>query len=117
METFGDYVKSMRIEKEMTLRSFCSEAGVDPSNWSKIERNLLEPPKTPEMLDKIGAALGFGDQENQKLKDLATIAVIPDNLQPKEVIELLPVFFRTSRGDTPTKEELERLTKLINPKT
>ncbi len=41
---FGDYLKSRRLERDLTLRDFCRSAGEDPSNWSKVERGILPPP-------------------------------------------------------------------------
>ena len=43
---FGKFIKERRIEKGLTLREFCKLIEVDASNWSKIERGLLSPPKS-----------------------------------------------------------------------
>ena len=43
--SFGELVKNLRISQQKTLRQFCNEHGLDPSNWSKIERNVNLPPR------------------------------------------------------------------------
>lgn len=116
MKTFGDYIKSLRISKEITLREFCKKAELDPSNWSKIERGILPPPKSTLVLDSIANVLNIPNksEEYYVLFDLAAISHIPKELiSDQEILEKLPIFFRTTRGDSPTKIELEKLIKLI----
>jgi len=33
---FGERIKQLRLERNLGLREFCENVGVDPSNWSKI---------------------------------------------------------------------------------
>lgn len=116
METFGKYFKQLRIEKRITLREFCRKAGLDPSNWSKIERGMLQPPKSKNILQEIAAVLQIPKESEEwyTLMDLAAIAHIPGELLTNQsVVDKLPVFFRTLRGQKPTHEELENLIKLI----
>ncbi|MBA7521223.1 hypothetical protein ES705_13327 [subsurface metagenome] len=116
MKTFGNYIKEKRIEKKITLRKFCKQAELDPSNWSKIERGLLQPPKSRFVLEIIANILKMkkGSEEYYTLFDLAAISFVPNDLIADEkVLEKLPVFFRTVRGEPPTREELEKLINLI----
>lgn len=116
MLTFGEYVKNLRIKKGITLREFCRIAGIDPSNWSKIERGLLSPPKSEEMLESVRKAINLGrnSEEYITLKDLAIIGHIPvDLLESRKVVDKLPIFFRTLRGERPTRKELENLIKIL----
>ncbi len=67
-------------------------------------------PKSQEVLQSIADTLQLSDEEITTLKDLAMLEAIPDHLKPEEnILEKLPVFFRTVRGDKPTKEEMEKL--------
>lgn len=45
--------------------------------------------------------------------DLAALSSIPDGLVEEEILEQLPVFFRTVRGEKPSEEELRNLIKKI----
>lgn len=113
---FGDYIKNIRLDRQITLREFCRKAEVDPSNWSKIERGIASPPKSEEVLLKIAKALNINkkDKEFVILKDYAAISHIPESLiSNSEILEQLPVFFRTVRGETPNEKELKALLQLI----
>jgi|ERR1035437_1057568 transcriptional regulator with XRE-family HTH domain len=111
MESFGSFIKSKRIENNITLRHFCKETDIDPSNWSKIERELAPPPKSNSMLERIAKTLGLkqGSEDYNTMFDLAIISFIPRELISENELNRLPVFFRTTRGDAPTEEELRKL--------
>ena len=116
MKSFGEFVRSKRIENRITLREFCRLAQFDPSNWSKIERGVLQPPKSKEVLDEIAKMLKLkkGSEEYYLLFDLAAISFIPKDLVgDKSVVDKLPVFLRTLRGQPPTRKELEKLIEII----
>ncbi len=110
-QRFGEYVKDRRIEAGVTLRSFCREAGIDPSNWSKIERGVLAPPDDEEMLGRITGLLGLEASEKVELADLASIArgQIPEDLKDEEILAKMPAFFRAIRGQEYTREDFEKL--------
>jgi len=117
MKTFGTFIKELRLQREITLREFCRNSGQDPSNWSKTERGIIPPPKSKIVLEQIADVLGLlpGEDDYNTLFDLSAISFIPKNIieDEKEILEMLPVFFRTVRGDPPTKEELQKLLDLI----
>ncbi|MFT5466346.1 MAG: transcriptional regulator with XRE-family HTH domain [Verrucomicrobiales bacterium] len=50
--TFGELIKDLRIEKRLMLRQFCQQLGLDPCNWSKIERGLTPPPTEAETIER-----------------------------------------------------------------
>jgi transcriptional regulator with XRE-family HTH domain len=113
---FGNFVKELRIKKALTLREFCRRAQIDAGNWSKIERGVLPPPKSKEVLNEIarGLDLSSGSEEFNTLFDLAAISCIPPEIVTNDsIIDKLPVFFRTLRGEKPTRAELEKLIKIL----
>ena len=115
MVNFGEYIKNIRIKKRMTLREFCRETKYDPSNWSKIERNILQPPKSKEILNSIADTLNIekDSEEYSTMLELAALSYIPTELIESDVVERLPIFLRTIRGQKPTREELEELIKIL----
>ena len=115
---FGEFIKKRRIEKGLGLREFCKQIEMDASNWSKVERGVLSPPQDDEKLRNIAQALGIksGSKKWKEMKDLANIdaGIIPaDILSDKQVLDSLPMFFRTIRSEKPTPEELEKLINII----
>ncbi len=111
---FGEYLKTLRFEKRITLREFCKRAQADPGNISKMERGIWPPPQDSDILERYAAALEIqkGTDKWYRFSDLAAAdrGIIPrDLLSDKEVLEMLPVFFRTLRRQRPTPEELDRL--------
>ncbi len=115
MEYFGEYVKSIRLGKEIGLREFCTSLNYDPSRWSKIERGLIDPPIEENLLNRIAYVLGLklSSPEYKELTDLAFLGrgKIPQDLaNNKKYLEKLPLVFRSLRSnDKPTKEQLLKL--------
>ncbi|MDP8248182.1 MAG: helix-turn-helix transcriptional regulator [Candidatus Tritonobacter lacicola] len=110
--SFGRMVKELRIKQGKTLRQFCLENGHDPSNWSKIEREVNTPPKNDEVLMQWAHQLGIeeGTDEWILFIDEACIArkqIPQDLLSDHKIAEKLPVFFRTIRGTELTDESLD----------
>jgi transcriptional regulator with XRE-family HTH domain len=115
MKHFHQFVQEKRMERELSLRQFCKEASLDPSNWSRVERGLAKQGQSPEILERISKVLNLDEDERQTLKDLAIIDSIPAALLPEsKVVESLPIFFRTVRGDKPSEEDLKALIKMIS---
>jgi transcriptional regulator with XRE-family HTH domain len=117
-KTFGDLFKLKRIEKGLTLREFCRINGFDPGNVSKIERGLFKPPQSKEMLSKYAAALGIeeGSEDWLAFCDLAIISAgkIPEDIVTnEELMNALPVLFRTVRDKTLDDEGMEKLINSI----
>ena len=100
------------------MREFCLEHGHDPSNWSKIEREVLQPPRDEETLRAWAKQLGLkqGTDDWLKFFDYAAVDAgrIPDHImEDEELLAKLPAFFRTISGNRPTRTKLENLMKLL----
>jgi transcriptional regulator with XRE-family HTH domain len=116
MLTFGEFIRNLRIGKRLTLRQFCRSAKLDPSNWSRIERGLAPPPKSKVVLQEIAKILKIEreSEEYKALFDLAAISHIPSDLiSDEQVLDKLPIFFRTIRGEKPSRKELEELIRIM----
>jgi transcriptional regulator with XRE-family HTH domain len=113
---FGEYIKSRRLERELSLREFSRRIEEDPSNWSKVERGVLPPVRDRVKLSRIASVLGIeqGSDEWKKLEDYADIdtATIPEYIMnDREALAALPAFFRTVGSLRPSREEIEALLK------
>ena len=114
MATFGEFFRAMRAKKRLSLRDFCLTNGFDPGNISRLERGLLPPPESDEKLQAYAGALGIrrGSSDWFTFFDLAAAerGRIPrDVLSDTEVVQQLPVLFRTLRGQRVSEEELDAL--------
>lgn len=117
--TFGDYVRQRRIGLGFTLRAFTTMLGCDPSNHSKVERGRLPAP-TGDALEALARALQVepGTDEWTEFQDMAAASrakgAIPADLDDKQVMSKLPVFFRAVRkGHKLTEDELNEFIQQI----
>ncbi|MFO7447217.1 MAG: helix-turn-helix transcriptional regulator [Ignavibacteriaceae bacterium] len=115
---FGEFVRELRTRKRLKLREFCLNYGHDPSNWSKMERGDLPPSEYRATLEKWAEQLDIkkGSDDWYKFFDLAfqERGKIPDDLlTDEELVESLPLFFRTFRGKKPSEQELDKMIELL----
>ena len=115
---FGTFIKELRAKRRLGLREFCLEHGHDPSNWSKIEREVSPPPKDEDTLRKWAKQLGLkdGSEDWHKFHDYAAVDAgrIPDHvLKDEELLAKLPALFRTISGGMPSRTRLENLMRLL----
>ncbi|NQT22119.1 MAG: helix-turn-helix transcriptional regulator [Candidatus Omnitrophica bacterium] len=117
MAIFGELFKKKRLELGKTLRQFCAENDLDAGNISKLERGKMSPPISEEKLQEFAKYLNIeiGGEEWQTFRDLASLSAgrIPEDLKEKEILERLPVFFRTLREKKFTEKELKELLEKI----
>jgi transcriptional regulator with XRE-family HTH domain len=116
--SFGDYINDLRIKNKKTLRQFCLENDLDPSNWSKVERDVNPPPKDEAVLAQWAKyfKLKPKTEEWNQFMDAARIArgEIPrDIMNDEKAVALLPTFFRTVRGAGIGEEEIKKLIQKI----
>jgi transcriptional regulator with XRE-family HTH domain len=115
---FCAMLKRIRLEKGLTLREFCLKNGFDPGNYSRLERGLFPPPESRELLERYAIALGVNRGSDQWLQlfDLAAAErgrIPEDIMSDQEVVDKLPVFFRTMRGKPLSPEQLDELVARI----
>lgn len=115
---FGNLMKKLRVDKGLTLREFCLANGFDPGNYSRLERGLFPPPQKEELLEKYAAALGLkrGSDEWLEFFDLAATSrgeIPKDLLADEELLDKLPLVFRTLRGSALSPEKLDDLIDTI----
>jgi transcriptional regulator with XRE-family HTH domain len=115
---FGEYFKKMRHKKDLALRQFCLQYDLDPGNISKIERGLAAPPSSHKILEKYASCLGIETDSNEwyEFFDLAAACsgkLPPDVMSDEQLVEKLPLIFRTIRGQKLDSKKLDELAELI----
>lgn len=115
---FGKFFKQKRLDLKMSLREFCRRNNLDPGNISKLERGVMAPPESTELLNKYAKMLNieFESDDWYKFIDLASACngQIPhDFMDDEELVEKLPLVFRTLRGQQISGEKLDELAELI----
>lgn len=117
MKTFGGKLKQFRLSANLSLRDVCKKLSYDPSNWSKIERGIINPPTDEKVLEKWAKALNI--EKEDKIKDFVYSAKVLQGLIPndiinnKDLINHLPVFFRTAGKKKPNKKDIDSLINII----
>lgn len=109
---FSEKVKSLRIQKRLTLRDFCDQTSLDPSNWSKVERGINPPPGDISQLERLADFFELTGQEKLTFMDEAALqrGEIPPDVADHEILKkALPAFFRAARGHELSESELANL--------
>lgn len=117
-QNFGSFFKEKRRKLGFTLREFCRVNGLDPGNISKIERGLLAPPQSKEILAKYASALEIREGNDDWLVfcDLAATSagkIPPDIVSNEQIMNALPVLFRSARRKTLDEQDLRKLVESI----
>ena len=117
-KAFGEFFKKKRIEQGQTLREFCRINNFDPGNISKIERGLLSPPQSYEKRLEYAKALGIEEGTDDWLEfcDLAVMGagkIPPDIVSNNELMNALPILFRSVRRKELDEDDLKNLVNSI----
>jgi transcriptional regulator with XRE-family HTH domain len=113
---FNETIKSLRIQKRLTLRDFCAQIGLDPSNWSKVERGVNPPPGDVGLLERLADFFGLTGAAKLSFIDEAALQrrEIPADVADNAILQkALPAFFRAARGHELTEQELSSLAEDI----
>ena len=99
------------------MKGYPLEHDLDPGNVSKLERGLFPPPQHEKLVEYARLlALKKGTDDWYRFFDLAAAEAgrIPqDILTNEEVVEKLPILFRTLRGKKVSDEKLDKLVRKI----
>ncbi len=115
---FGAFFAELRRRAGVSLREFCRTNGFDPGNTSKLERGVLSPPQSSEILQKYAEALGLskGTDDWIRFFDFAAIGtgMIPSDIVADEhLMKAIPLLFRSVRCRNLTEEDVHRLVEDI----
>jgi transcriptional regulator with XRE-family HTH domain len=107
---FNELLKSLRIERRVTLRQCAADLGVDPSNWSKIERGVNPAPKDISVLKDWANYFGLKVQAEVDFFDAAALSrseIPPDIAADERIMGALPAFFRSLRNSDMSDKKLQ----------
>ena len=114
-KNFGEFLSSMREEKDITLREMARKLGVSAPFLSDVEKNRCAP-LTAERLEKVAGILGLSTSEKADMYDLVgrqrdiVAPDLPDYIKSREYVS---VALRTARdmdaGEAEWQEFVERL--------
>jgi transcriptional regulator with XRE-family HTH domain len=115
---FGGLLKRHRLGLGKSLRQFCLEHGFDAGNFSRMERGLLPPPQSHDIVGRYAQALDIEEGTDDWLEFFDTAAaergvIPPDLLSDEQVVEKLPVLFRTMRAKPIDAELLDKLVETL----
>ncbi|OGQ06179.1 MAG: hypothetical protein A2W61_01195 [Deltaproteobacteria bacterium RIFCSPLOWO2_01_44_7] len=116
--SFGEFFKQKRIGLGVTLRQFCQQNGFDAGNISKLERDVFAAPQSEEKLEEYANALKLerGSADWIEFFDLAAVSSRNLDLMKiknEDLIQRLPVLFRTLDNKELTEEKLDQIIELI----
>lgn len=69
-DTFGEFIKKIRREKKISIRTFARLIDISPEHLSKIENNLRTAP-SKNVIEKISNQLILDNLQREYLFDLA----------------------------------------------
>jgi transcriptional regulator with XRE-family HTH domain len=118
--TWGDLVRTLRLEAGYGLRAFAALLGYQPSNYSNMETGKAHPPKDHRRLREIAETLAIpeGTKEWHKFHDLAAKAqkapVPADVADYAATRPVVPLLLRTTEGKKLSDDQFRKLIKYIN---
>jgi len=87
LTTFGEYIRILREQTELSLRSVALDLNIDPSLLGKIERNERQP--TKDFIKQV--ALFYKINENTLMKEYLSDQIAYSILDEEEGLDILKV--------------------------
>jgi transcriptional regulator with XRE-family HTH domain len=116
-QTFGDYLRDLRVHRDISMRSLAKELNMDVGNLSKIENGKMKPPMKEQFIEDISDILKLSKGEKEKLIDISSHE---SGEYPRDIKEMLkdhsyiPVLLRTISNKKLSDEEIRKLTEKLN---
>lgn len=98
MDSFGSFLRDLRLKANLGLRRFAELIDIKPSNLSDIENGRRHPPADPSKLREMAEALGLGEDSEdwRRLFDAARRqGDLPADIRHMADRKLVPALLRT----------------------
>lgn len=109
---FGEAIRQRRIQLSITLRNFCQSMEIDPCEWSRVERGIVAPPQSLDILVCIAEYLQLEPRYvismAEKDEDIVCVPLSDD-----ELILHLPPSELFTQGAKMTSEQLTNFMEFI----
>jgi transcriptional regulator with XRE-family HTH domain len=115
---FGEFLRQWRKSVGLTSRKVALEAGMQPSNYCRMENGTLNPPQDNGRIKAIFKALKLRDGSDEAVQfyDLAAKANKAVPLDIAEIIsrdEAVPLMLRTIGNRRLSESEIQGIIELI----
>jgi transcriptional regulator with XRE-family HTH domain len=116
---FGEFLKEQRKKIGLTSRKIALGAGMQPSNYCRMENGTLKPPQDAERLKTLYKSLKLeaDAEKSARFYDLAAEANNATPLDLAEIIsrdEAIPLMLRTIGNRRLSQDEIEGIIALIH---
>jgi transcriptional regulator with XRE-family HTH domain len=117
--TWGEFVRTKRLEAGHGLREFAALVGIQPSNYNHMEKGRMSPPQDKGKLDQIAETLGIV-QRSPDYHELMNLAAAGKDKLPADVEEfaksnaMIPILLRTLDNRKLTEQEFRSLVADLN---
>jgi len=115
--SFGEYLRELRIKRDISMRKLAKELKMDVGNLSKIENSKHRPPLKEQFIDEINEILNLTQEEKQKLIDMASHE---NSEYPRDIKDELkgynyiPMLLRTISNKKLTDGQIRDLARKLN---
>lgn len=110
---FGEKLKEIRLNiKKVGITQFAKEIGMNPSDYSDIERGYVPPPENEEWIEKILFAL-VGENNMKSRAELYYYWKEPFRMQKMPENFIPGIFLHHSDGSRLTNEQLESFVEFM----
>ena len=116
-KSFGDYLRELRIQRDISMRMLAKELNMDVGNLSRIENGKMKPPMKEQFIEDISDVLKLSKNEKEKLIDIASHE---SGEYPRDIKETLkehsyiPVLLRTISNKKLSDDAIRKLTEKLN---
>ena len=98
-QTFGQTLRTLRMDKDVTLRDMARRLDVTPTYLSQVEQDKFNPP-TEERIKQMGEVLGLPQEQVDELVAMAGRVSTDLREAVTEHPREMATFLRTARGLT-----------------